>query len=481
MSEFETRLHECLEALSQGRWNLDECLRRYPEHADELRAHLVAASTLAHAYQATPREEWASAARERFLIATGQRLQEAMDLEPEPSFFAAARVRFLLAAQRLRMEGATARRPRRLPVFGSPMRAFGAAAASVVLFLGFSAYTVSTASAALPGDWRYPIKLQTERVRLALAITDAQERAVRLDIAEERVEEIEELAYKGRIIPPGALDRLVKNTEPLIEDASEGRLDREDAARLQEMSVRTTQVLSAASSQVDPSASDKLVAAQDVTKEALAVTRALAVADPDRPPVVVAAPNVVETPTHEPTAAPTDVPDEPTAQPSPQASPEPGDTPAAEDGLTPTDDVIIASAPIIDFPGVTLYVLQAGRLVINAPGPGSGWYIENAPATGVPPLLTFKTQDQSSIVVVSTLTGDLYWFYSPARNGRYDEIQLRVTRDGQAYEAAAESLRDLYGAAAEVPIYMLQSVRLLEAPAPEAAPTTTPVVTPNAP
>jgi hypothetical protein len=362
------------------------------------------------------------------------------------------------------------------------MRAFGAAAASVVLFLGFSAYTVSSASAALPGDWRYPIKLQTERVRLALAITDAQEREVKLDIAEERVDEIEQLVYKGRIIPPGALDRLVEHTEPLIKDASAGRLDREAAARLQEMSVRTTQVLSSATGQIDPSAGDKLTAAQDVTKEALAATRALAVSDPERPPVVVAAPNIVDTPTAEPTAEPTDIPDEPTTEPSPETSPEASDTPVTSDDLVPTDGLVIASAPIIDFPGVTLFVTQAGRLVVNAPGPGSGWYIENAPSAGVPPLLTFKTQDQSSIIVVSTVSGDIYWFYSPAKNGRYDEIQLRITRDGQVYQAAADSLRDLYGTAAEVPIYMMQSVRLLEEPvSSEPTAATEPEATPPAP
>lgn len=471
MNEFETTLHECLEALTEGRWDVDECIRRNSEHAEELRAHLVAASAVARSYNAAPRAEWAKAARERFLIATGQRLQEAMDVEPEPTFFAAARIRFLMAAQKLRMERATNRRPRRLPGFGSPMRAFGAAAASVVLFLGFSAYTVSTASAALPGDWRYPIKLQTERVRLALAITDAQERDVKLDIAEERIEEIERLTNKGRIIPPGALDRLVKNTEPLIEDASAGRLDRDEAARLQEMSVRTTQVLSAAAPQIDPSAEDNLTAAQDVTQQALAVTRALIIADPERLPVVVQAPNVVGTATPSQTPAASATADDATPEPTVDGAPTSVPTPAPADTRVPTDSVVLSDVPIIDFPGVTLYVLQAGRLVVNAPGAGSGWFLENAPDTGIPPLLTFKTQDQQSIIVVSTLTGDMYWYYSPANNGRYDEIQLRVARDGQVFEAAEESLRDLYGNAAEVPILMLQSVEVLpEAPS-EAAPT----------
>jgi hypothetical protein len=474
MNEFETRLHECLEALREGRWSLDECLQRYPEHAIELRAQLLTASAVSRAYHAAPREEWVTAARERFLIATGQRIQEAMDLEPEPSFFAAARLRFLMAAQRLRSEGSPTRRVRQLPLFGSPMRAFGAAAAALVLFLGFSTYTVASASAALPGDWRYPIKLQTERVRLALAFSEGQERDVKLDIAEERVEEIEKLAQKGKIIPPGALDRLVKQTVPLVEDASAGRLDLDETARLQQVSIRSSQVLNAVAPQADPAAQAKLDAAKDISEEALDVTFALMIADPERPPIVLTPQTAVRTPTPEPTIAATDTPQDPTAEATTSSSPEPVETTAPSDNGAPTDSVVLSDEPIIDFPGVTLHVVQAGRLILNAPGPGSGWYIENAPSTGIPTLLTFKTQDQQSFVVVSTMTGDMYWYISPARNGRYDEVQLRITRNEEVFVADAASLEKLYGADARIPILMMQSVRLLPDPVP---PTPTPAAT----
>ena len=187
MNEFERQLQECLEALAGGRWDLDECVRRYPEHADELRAQLLTVHAVTDAYNAEADAQWAQDARRRFLIATGQTIAEATDLEPSPSFFAAARVRFLLAAQRLRQEAAGKPAPRRVPLFGSPMRAVGALAAAAVLFFGFSTYTVATADAALPGDWQYPVKLQTERVRLALAFSDGQRHDVKLDIAEERI------------------------------------------------------------------------------------------------------------------------------------------------------------------------------------------------------------------------------------------------------------------------------------------------------
>src|SRR6476659_3579354 len=103
MTEFESRLTECLEALTEGRWSVDECLRRNPEHAVALRPMLQAALLAMDAGDVQPRPEFARAARERFLVASGQRLQEAMDVEPSPAFFAAARMRFLMAAQRMKL------------------------------------------------------------------------------------------------------------------------------------------------------------------------------------------------------------------------------------------------------------------------------------------------------------------------------------------------------------------------------------------
>ncbi|MEK7693272.1 MAG: DUF5667 domain-containing protein, partial [Chloroflexota bacterium] len=291
MTEFEARLHECLEALSEGRWDLDECLRRNPEHAASLRPLLLAATMTARAYDVRPREEFATAARERFLVATGQRLQEAMDVEPSPAFFAAARIRFLMAAQRMKMGRAAAQRqPYRVPVFGSPFRALASGMAALVIFLGFSTYTVASASAAIPGDWQYPVKLQTERVRVALAFSDEAKRDVKLDIAEERVSEIQQLTKRGKIIGPGVLDRLVEQTQPLIDDAKSGDWQPEEATRLEQVSEKQQQALEEAAAQIAPAAQDQLTAAVGVSKSAQEVSkRILFFDDPLRPPTVLTA------------------------------------------------------------------------------------------------------------------------------------------------------------------------------------------------
>ncbi|MBI5287494.1 MAG: hypothetical protein HY873_00810, partial [Chloroflexi bacterium] len=80
MDRFEEQLHECLQALIEGRWDLDECLRRYPEHAASLRPQLLVSLALMESGAVSPRTAWASRARERFLVASGQRLEEALDV-----------------------------------------------------------------------------------------------------------------------------------------------------------------------------------------------------------------------------------------------------------------------------------------------------------------------------------------------------------------------------------------------------------------
>jgi hypothetical protein len=477
MNEFEQQLNECLEALTAGRLSLDECLRTYPEHADELRAHLVAASAFANASQAQPREAWAADARRRFLIASGQTLQQALDVEPEPSFFASARVRFLLAAQRLRQEGAKAP-SRRLPVFGSPIRAFSAMAAGLVVFLGASSYTVASASAALPGDWNYGVKLQAERVRLALAVTEGQERDVKLDLAEERLREIERLASKGKIIGPGVLNRFADQTQPLVDAAQAGELGADDAARLQAVSLRSARVLDAVEPHVADNAGDQLAAAKDVSNAAISVT----VGNPDRPPLVFEPGRRADTPTPEPTEqlpTTTSTPDEaastPTVEPTvDNSAPDPDATPTEAPQIeTATDSVVLGNTPLVDLGEIKLYSLVAGNLKVLIPGVGSSWFIDNIPASGVPLLITLKTQDQQSMVVLNTTTGDMYWYISPARNGRFDEVQMRLTRGGEVLTAEPDGIRLFYGADAQIPLLIMQSIQLLPDPVATPEPTET--------
>ncbi len=478
MTEFEAGLPECLEALSEGRWDLDECLRRNPEHAASLRPLLLAATMTARAYDVRPREEFATAARERFLVATGQRLQEAMDVEPSPAFFAAARIRFLMAAQLLKMGRAAAQRqPYRVPMFGSPFRALASGMAALVIFLGFSTYTLASASAALPGDWQYPIKLQTERVRVALAFSDEAKRDVKLDIAEERVSELQQLTKRGKIIGPGVLDRLVEQTQPLIDDAKDGGWLPEEAARLELVSEKQQEVLQQASARIAPDAQDRLADVADVSKSAQEVSKLiLFFADPARPPAVLT-PSVPLALTLAP--APTQTPETtPPAQPADASSSAPGPSGAAASetpaGAVAPKDIVIDSTPAETRNGVKLYAATVGQVTFLAPGSSDGWKLVDAPETGVPALIKFANRDDTSLMIISTATGDMYWYIG--QNGHFDEVQMRITRDGRVFVADRAVLRTAYGDASDIPWYVLQSIiRIAPTPTVTAAATATPV------
>jgi hypothetical protein len=473
MSEFETRLDECLEALREGRWDIAECLRRYPRHATELRPHLLAATAVAHAFSVGPDEEHAQQARERFLIASGQRVRQAFNTEPEPTFFAAARLRFLLAAQRMGL-GERQKTRRFFPAFNAGFRALAGSAAALVLLLSFSTYTVASASSALPGDWQYPVKLQTERVRLALAFSDSSKLDVRLSIAEERAHELEELTKQGRIIGPGVLDRLAEQTQPLVEGVSaDGDWDTGDVARLKSLAEREQQALQNAAQQVDPDAQDNLAQATDVTRQAVDVAGKILVTRPDAPPLVIKG-TVPLTVT-------------PTAEASASATPPPSVTPDAATPGAPTPtfavptpeqggEISVGATPEITRGGITWNRLAIGRFTTLIPSDQNGWHITGIDlASGpspAPSLVKLSNVDGTSLITLNPRTGDMYWFV--AHDGRFDEIQMRLLQPGgEILVQDSDSLLNLYGDAARVPLYVLDHITIEPAPAPTPEPTST--------
>ena len=465
MTEFEARLSECLEALREGRWDIAECLRRYPEHADALRPHLLAAAAVLRTYAASePGADFARAARERFLIASGQRLQEAFDVEPEPSFFAAARVRFLMAAQRMRL-AETRQRGRLVPFVETHFRAMASAAAVLVLGLSFSTYTVASASNALPGDWQYPVKLQTERVRLALAFSDDARRDVQLDRVEERAREIEQLTRRGRIIGPGVLDRLVDHTQPLVDDANSDWAT-EDLARLQAVAAREQVALKLAKPQVEPEAEVQLAAAQDVSEKAVAASNEILSVRTDVPPRVVTPSVPLDQATPEPSE---------TASPDASSTPDLSATAIATATATP-GGVQVGRTPEITRGGITWIRLATGRFTTLIPSPEDGWTIAGiGPGEGsanAPSVLRLSNVNGTALITLNPRTGDMWWFV--AHNGRFDEVQMRLKRnDGSIVVADRDYLRQVYGDAVTVPLYVLDNIEVEEPPTPTPEPSET--------
>jgi hypothetical protein len=357
-------------------------------------------------------------------------------------------VRFLMAAHRMkRAEQQTA--PRVVTFMERHFRSLASVAAALVLFLSFSTYTVASASSALPGDWQYPIKLQTERMRLALAFGDDAKRQVKLDFAEERAREIERLHRKGRIIGPGVLDRLVEQTEPLVNDAG-ADWDTEDLARLQAVAAYEKATLQQAQPSIDPAAQDKLHEAVQVTLEGVTVSNELLLTRNDQQARVLTPVIPLSTGTASATATPSSTATSEASQtPEASASADATATADAQSSATPSGVINVNPTPEKVRGEVSWVRLSAGRLSTLIPSPEDGWFIAgmdmNANAT--------------SLITLNTLNGDMYWFI--ARNGRFDEVQMRIQRDdGQVYVTDRDLLRAVYGDDAEIPLFVFDNIEL---------------------
>jgi hypothetical protein len=159
--EFENIFDECLERIVLGGETLEQCLKRYPEQAAELKP----------------------------LLETVLAVKEASAVEPRQEFKARARYQFRSALQ----EKAA---PQRRPFFGwLPHWATALAIVLVVLVAGGG--TVVAASNSMPDSILYPVKLATENVQLALSTSDIGRARLCASFADRRVDEIVYMAEKG--------------------------------------------------------------------------------------------------------------------------------------------------------------------------------------------------------------------------------------------------------------------------------------------
>jgi hypothetical protein len=159
--EFNNILDECLERIVLGGETLEQCLKRYPEQAAELKP----------------------------LLETVLAVKEASAVEPRPEFKARARYQFRSAL------GEKAAPKRRLFFGWLPRWATVLTIVLVVLLAGGG--TVVAASNSMPDSILYPVKLATEEVRLAFTPSQLGKARLCSDFADERVAEIIYMAEKG--------------------------------------------------------------------------------------------------------------------------------------------------------------------------------------------------------------------------------------------------------------------------------------------
>ena len=159
--EFNNIFDECLERIVVDGETLEQCLKRYPEQAAELKP----------------------------LLETVLAVKEASAVEPRPEFKARARYRFRSALQ----EKAA---PKRRPFFGWVPR-WATALAIVLVVLMAGGGTVAAASNSMPDSILYPVKLATENVQLALTTSELGRARLCAGFADRRVAEIIYMADRG--------------------------------------------------------------------------------------------------------------------------------------------------------------------------------------------------------------------------------------------------------------------------------------------
>ena len=164
--EFDNILDECLERILVRGETVEQCLGRYPELADELQP----------------------------LLQTALSAKETLTIKPRPEFRDRARYQMQSALREMEEK-----RQRRFSLFSwQPRWATVAITALLVLVLGGGS-TVAAAGNSLPDQPLYPVKLATEKVRIAVTFSRLGKAELYVQLADERVNEVIAMAEKGQI------------------------------------------------------------------------------------------------------------------------------------------------------------------------------------------------------------------------------------------------------------------------------------------
>lgn len=160
---FEDTLNECLENIHGKRSTLEECLARYPEHAEDLEP----------------------------LLRVALAVEKASSVEPRPEFKAQARSR---------LQAALYARAHKHPRGGRAWWWQWAAAAAVLLVLFAAGGGTLVASAdSMPDQSLYPVKIAGEQIQMFFTRSDVDKAKLNARLAEVRLQEIDRMARAGKL------------------------------------------------------------------------------------------------------------------------------------------------------------------------------------------------------------------------------------------------------------------------------------------
>jgi len=164
--QLEDIFNECYERIRSGE-SLKSCLKRYPKHAAELEPLLKTAFDI------------------------GRR---ASYIHPRPEFKHWARVHLEGMQHHARQQ----RQPVAKPGPFIWRQSWSVAVAAVLIIVLTGSSTAIASSNAMPDEPLYPVKLATEDMRLAVAVSDTQKAQVHTQLAETRAVEVETMADEGK-------------------------------------------------------------------------------------------------------------------------------------------------------------------------------------------------------------------------------------------------------------------------------------------
>lgn len=101
---------------------------------------------------------------------------------------------------------------------------------ALLAVIGVGGVATVASQKSVPGDILYPVKETTENVRVATAFSDESKARVHLDIAEEKLNEIEKLGSKDKSADKilAASERVVKNQEKATEKIEKAQSEGKD-------------------------------------------------------------------------------------------------------------------------------------------------------------------------------------------------------------------------------------------------------------
>ncbi len=178
---FKSVLDECLDSIRQGE-SINDCLARYPKHAERLRPMV----TLATRLPAVPRTQPRAAVQATAWDRVRQR---------------AAEMREGKGRRGVSLGG------------GGWLRPVAMAAAVALAVFGGGGATVFASQSALPDSPLYRVKLFSEDARLWFVFDDNHEAEILLDQSEERMDEITAVVRNGDEIPSNVLSALENRNE----------------------------------------------------------------------------------------------------------------------------------------------------------------------------------------------------------------------------------------------------------------------------